>query len=211
MEYDPEDDRVWCRWCCTILLFLLLGALVYIMELGGFEPNPKHGMPAPAPTTQAQPGEYQIYPDPVRTPGAVNPDITADNMKQNICDGNGGWSTKDVRPPVSYTNKLKKKQIEEYGYKDKDMKSYEEDHLIPLALGGHPTDPKNLWPESRLSKPLNAYNKDQVEVYLSQQVCKGKIGLDDARKRIATDWVSVYNEMTGSGFVDPWAKQRKEP
>src|SRR5512135_3928343 len=116
-----------------------------------------------------QPGEYQIYPDPVRTPGSINPKITQDNIHENIC-AHGKWSTKSVRPSVKYTNRMKRQQITEYGYKDRNPRHYEEDHLIPLTIGGNPTDPKNLWPESWRTKP-HAGNKDTVEVYLNQQVC----------------------------------------
>lgn len=48
---------------------------------------------------------------------------------------------------ASYTTKLKTQQIREYRYKEKRLAEYEEDHLISLQLGGHPTDPKNLWPQ----------------------------------------------------------------
>ena len=41
------------------------------------------------------------------------------------------------------------KQIAEYGYADTSTADYEEDHLIPLELGGAPRDPNNLWPEPR--------------------------------------------------------------
>ena len=52
-----------------------------------------------------------------------------------------------MRPPTSYTNKLKVQGIADYGFKDKTLGHYEEDHLIPLAVGGSPRSPKNLWPE----------------------------------------------------------------
>src|SRR6058998_3049874 len=83
-------------------------------------------------------------PDKTRTPGVANPDVTQGNIDQTICVS--GW-TKTIRPPSSYTSKLKVEQIKEYRYKDTRPGGYEEDHLISLQLGGHPTDPKNLWPE----------------------------------------------------------------
>ena len=86
-----------------------------------------------------------IYPDPARTPGAANPEITQDNIRETIC--NPRWSTKSIRPEAGYTNRLKVEQIGEYGYSDSRLRDYEEDHFIPLELGGNPTDPKNLWPE----------------------------------------------------------------
>lgn len=58
-------------------------------------------------------GPADIYPDPVRTPGAANPQITQENIRGNIC--NRQWSTKLIRPPAGYTGRLKRKQLREYG------------------------------------------------------------------------------------------------
>lgn len=71
------------------------------------------------------------------------------------------------------------------------MADYEEDHLISLELGGSPTDPKNLWPESYTTIP-NARDKDKVENYLHKQVCSGALSLKEAQREISTDWISVY-------------------
>jgi hypothetical protein len=129
-------------------------------------------------------------PDPAITPGAINPDVTQDNIGSTVCVK--GW-TKTVRPPASYTNKLKKKQIRQYGYQDRNPKDYEEDHLIPLSVGGNPTDPKNLWPEPRKSE-WNAKKKDQMEFALYKAVCRHDISLDEARQAFATDWIKAYNQ-----------------
>ena len=51
-----------------------------------------------------------------------------------------------IRPPVTYTTKLKLKQLRAMGLTGH-AAEYEEDHFIPLEVGGHPTDPRNLWPE----------------------------------------------------------------
>jgi hypothetical protein len=81
------------------------------------------------------------FPDPNCTPGALNPDVTQENIAQTICVP--GY-TRTIRPPASYTSQLKVRQIVEYGYEDTNPADYEEDHFIPLELGGHPTDPRNL-------------------------------------------------------------------
>jgi hypothetical protein len=125
-----------------------------------------------------------------RTPGATNPDITQDNIKQTICN-KGHWTTKSIRPPTSYTNKLKKKQIVEYGFKDKNMKDYEEDHLISLTIGGSPTDPKNLWPE-RYSGKWGARIKDKLENRLNKLICNGTLTLKEAQTCIAENWIECY-------------------
>ena len=51
---------------------------------------------APPPSTRLGPPE--IYPNSTRTPGFVNPDITQDNIADNLC--NPTWSTKTIRPPL---------------------------------------------------------------------------------------------------------------
>lgn len=128
-------------------------------------------------------------PSPFRTPGVTNPSITQETMSQTIC--NKAWSTKSIRPSVSYTNKLKLSQIKEYGYTDTNPADYEEDHLISLELGGSPTDPKNLWPEAYLPIP-GAHEKDSVENYLHKQVCNGSMTLIEAQHEISTNWLTVY-------------------
>jgi len=73
---------------------------------------------------------------------------------------------------------------------------YEEDHLISLEIGGHPTDPRNLWPEP-WSGPLNAHDKDRLENELHRQVCAGTITLEAAQQAIASDWVAAYRQYVG--------------
>jgi hypothetical protein len=148
--------------------------------------------PGAGEANQARVGPADIYPDPARTPGATNPDITQDNIRETIC--NPRWSTKSVRPPAAYTNQLKIEQIREYGYSDSALKDYEEDHFIPLELGGNPTDPKNLWPEPfGTSVPDGgAHSKDKVENYLHAEVCAGSLTLEQAQREITEDWYRVY-------------------
>lgn len=125
-----------------------------------------------------------------RTPGATNPDVTQENIQQTICVS--GW-TKTIRPSSSYTNKLKKEQIAVFHYKEKRLSEYEEDHLISLQLGGHPTDPKNLWPEPYRIK-CGARIKDVLETKLKRMVCDGTMTLKDAQHLIATNWIAAYKK-----------------
>ena len=57
---------------------------------------------------------------------------------------------------------------------------YEEDHLIPLELGGAPRNPKNLWPEPH----SQSSRSDPLETKLKREVCKRMITLEDARAAI---------------------------
>lgn len=129
-------------------------------------------------------------PDPALTPGAVNPDVTQDNIQETICVP--GW-TRTVRPPEEYTYELKRRQIREYGYADRRLRDYEEDHLIPLSLGGSPTDPRNLWPEPRFpADGWTADRKDELEAALALEVCAGEVSLAEAQQAIAHDWREAW-------------------
>jgi hypothetical protein len=129
---------------------------------------------------------YLPDPDPSCQPGAINPDVTQSNIDDTICVS--GW-TDTVRPPTSYTNNLKTQQIAEYGYSDTSLSDYEEDHLIPLELGGAPRDAENLWPEPRYEAGgYTASDKDTVENRLKREVCAGDLSLSDARWWMVNDW-----------------------
>jgi hypothetical protein len=135
-------------------------------------------------------------PDASRTPGATNPDITQANIGKTVC-ARGKWSTKSIRPPASYTNRLKKQQLSEYGYSDTSPQSYEEDHLIPLTVGGNPRDPRNLWPEP-WDGEWGAHVKDRLEVKLNKLVCNGTLTLKAAQQEIRTDWIAAYKKYVGT-------------
>jgi hypothetical protein len=169
-----------------------------------------------APRAQTDPSR----PDPARTPGAVNAGVTAATMADTIC--NPHWSTRSIRPPSSYTTRLKRQQMRTLGYtvsnplpeiptrngrgvrfdlslcvaRSANAACYEEDHLISLEIGGHPTDPRNLWPEP-WSGSLNAHDKDRLENELHRQVCAGTITLEAAQQAIASDWVAAYQQYVG--------------
>ena len=57
--------------------------------------------------------------------------------------------------------------------------AYQEDHLISLELGGHPTDPRNLWPEPY----PRAATVDRIENELNDAVCSGRLTLAEAQRR----------------------------
>lgn len=124
------------------------------------------------------------------TPGAINLHVTQTNIYTTICVL--GW-TRTVRPPEYYTERLKRAQIRSYGYADRQMRNYEEDHLIPLELGGSPTSPHNLWPEPHyVPGNWGSHTKDRLENRLHKLVCRGELPLNTARRAIATNWVEAY-------------------
>lgn len=128
-----------------------------------------------------------VLPDPSCTPGATNPAVTQADIDPTIC--RSGW-TATVRPPESYTEPLKYQQMAAYGDTGS-ARDFEEDHFIPLELGGSPTSPQNLWPEPGPSPNP----KDSVENAANQAVCTGQMTLAAARHAIAADWVSFGQQL----------------
>lgn len=122
-------------------------------------------------------------PDPACTPGGVFASATT----QQICTI--GY-TSQVR---NVSSAVKSQVYSEYGIASHEPGQYEVDHLIPLELGGS-NSIANLWPEPASPSP-GFHEKDQVEDYLHQQVCDGKISLPEAQARIAHDWLTVYETM----------------
>jgi hypothetical protein len=109
------------------------------------------------------------------TPGVLNPAVTQGTIRSTICKR--GW-TRTIRPPVSYTNGLKHQGLLTYRLRGPPSR-YQEDHLISLELGGHPTDPRNLWPEPY----PRAAAVDRRENELNARVCGGKLSLADAQRQ----------------------------
>ena len=167
--------RLAALFICTVLLFSLV-ASVSNADARRSLPNSQL-----IPTNCKSVDEL---PDSKCTPGSVDPRVTQSNIKDTICKS--GY-TKTVRPPVSYTESLKKQLMKSYGIKGS-LKDYELDHLIPLEVGGNPTDVKNLWPEPHSSSST----KDSIENYLHDQVCSGNMKLEDAQKAIATNWYDYW-------------------
>jgi len=122
--------------------------------------------------------------DRVKTPGVLNPDVTQATLNTTVCVPN--W-TKTIRPPASYTNKLKAKQLADARYTDKDMTHYEEDHFVPLSSGGNSTAEGNLWAQPRFGNNASA-DKDIVESGVHRDLCKGKLTLQQAQNIFLSDW-----------------------
>jgi hypothetical protein len=151
------------------------------------------GITATTGTADASTYSHTNLPLPDRncTPGSYNPDVTRHNT---ICVS--GW-TATVRPPTSYTDPLKAQGIIDYGYSDTNLADYEEDHLVPLELGGAPRDPGNLWPEPYYGSQT-AHSKDGIETRLKNAVCAGTVTLSAARSAIKTNWTTAL-QVTGIG------------
>jgi hypothetical protein len=138
-------------------------------------------------------------PDRALTPGATNPAVTQGTIGRTICVT--GW-TDTIRPSSRYTRALELHDLAAYGFTDRSTDHYEEDHLIPLELGGAPTDPANLWPEPyhlRVADgtDLGAYAKDRLETFLRKAVCGGRMTLVHAQAEIRESWVHWWRIAFG--------------
>ena len=126
---------------------------------------------------------HNALPDSACTPGA----ILATGTKDAICKSGYAKSVRNV--PDSEKDQV----YAEYGIKSHAPGQYEVDHLVSLELGGS-NDIANLWPEAASPKP-GFHEKDKVENYFHDQICSGAISLQQAQQEIATNWLSVYNQM----------------
>lgn len=121
--------------------------------------------------------------------GALNPDVTQETIDQTICVP--GY-TKTVRPSTRFTNGVKQMLLKRAGRDPAEASEYELDHVIPLALGGHPRKLENLalqpWEGENGAK-----RKDRIEVKLQCLVCYRQVTLANAQHEIASDWQAAYH------------------
>lgn len=129
-------------------------------------------------------------PDPVCTPGAIDPMVTDANLDSTIC--RSGY-TKTVRPPASETNRFKTLSLAQYGMNYSSTTEF--DHQIPLELGGA-NSVSNLWPEPNATDATGFHNpKDVVENRLNRAVCSRQITLQAAQIAMATDWTTAEHTL----------------
>lgn len=119
---------------------------------------------------------------------ALNPDVRQDTIQMTICVP--GY-TASVRPSTTYTNGVKLKLMREQPVPAREASSFELDHRVPLALGGHPRNLKNLTLQ-HWEGENGAKKKDRLERALQRLVCASKMLLDDARRAIYFDWKAAY-------------------
>ena len=131
------------------------------------------------------------FPDGARHPGALNREVTQANIHSTICST--AWVA-NVTPTAAFLDRLEREQLTDEG-KQGSAADYEEDHLIPIELGGAPRDAKNLWPQPYETQGARfapagagAESKDKIERKLHDAVCNGALTLKLARQTIAANW-----------------------
>ena len=117
-----------------------------------------------------------VVADPVRTPGVLNPDVTQATIARD--DLQARLDAHDP-PADGLHDALKREAAARVRRWPGPSSGYQEDHLISLELGGHPTDPRNLWPEPY----PRAARVDTIENELNAQVCSGALSLDAAQRK----------------------------
>lgn len=134
-------------------------------------------------------------PDPACTPGAVNPTLTVDVLR------NREFTTRCVRDQATSAAE-KKTSYDWYGIAHPDHNTgatqvCELDHLISLELGGADTL-DNIWPQCGPDdvtlRERYFKMKDTVENYLAAEVKAGRMDLSAAQRGIATDWTQYLHD-----------------
>ena len=118
----------------------------------------------------------------------LNAGVTQGTIQETICVP--GY-TASVRPSTSFTNGVKAKLLREQGLPASAAPDYELDHRVPLALGGHPRNLKNLMLQPWEGE-AGAKKKDRLERKLQQLVCAYAVPLYEARRAIYVDWQAAY-------------------
>lgn len=117
---------------------------------------------------------------------SLAPDVTQETVAETICVP--GY-TKTVRPSFWESQKTKLALLREAGEPWVAAPLYQLDHIVPLTLGGHPTERANL----QLQPWAEAQRKDRIEAKLGCLVCTGQVSLQEAQKAITVDWEAAYH------------------
>lgn len=175
-----------------ILLLVCAVAVVWYIKQPAVESDMYH---PPARTKTSGCVVKMGLPDPACTPGAVNFALT----REQVCS----MHATDERHTHSA---VIRETFVAYGVSRDDGVEREDDHLIPLWLGGADNEIANHWPQiyedwSALKagtlpeSKLGAHAKDRLERWLHIWVCKDGNSLKEAQRMIATDWKAAYREL----------------
>jgi hypothetical protein len=133
---------------------------------------------------RAAPAVADALPNAAHTPGALNPQVTQRTIGSTICKRD--WLDA-VRPSRAYLDAIKGQQLARgpYAVAHARLQDYEEDHRLPIALGGAPWWSVNLWPQPKAEKK----RKDELEERLHRRVCAHQMSLEDAQAVFLGNWL----------------------
>ena len=169
IPHHPER-RVPTAWvaAASCLLVLVMTGIFLHYHTGRFKPGTN--------------SNASSLPDPHLTPGAT---ITV--AINDLCSKPHDEVVRSV--PIA----LQETVLREYSLPPSRKQNFEIDFLISPGLGGA-ENIRNLWPEPRYHTVWNSFVKDQLEDYLHQSVCEGRISLNSAQQDLAGDWISAYQK-----------------
>ncbi len=146
---------------------------------------------------QRAPGTFETAPKAQHTvPREVlNSDVHQETIDTTICTP--GY-TASIRPSTYFTNGIKAKLLREAGLPAEAAPSYELDHHVPLAVGGHPRNLRNLALQKWEGED-GARRKDRLEKRLQALVCSRAILLETAQAAIYLDWKQAYRRYVEAG------------
>ncbi|MES1257845.1 MAG: hypothetical protein ABUS51_05430 [Acidobacteriota bacterium] len=136
-------------------------------------------------------------PDPQCTPGAINPTITVEVLRNKDfrtgCIRDCATTETDKRATYGFYS------IAPPANNQGSTQTCELDHLVSLELGGADTL-DNIWPQCGPNQVVLAKRyfkqKDLVENFLAVRVRTGKLALADVQKGIAADWTQYLGAAT---------------
>lgn len=173
--------RSWFRGWTSSRELAYASVLILLVGLGGLTLGMRHRSGAHSVLPDNDGILASALPQPNLTPGAVRR-VTVADVCRAPDDG-----------PQEVPVALQREVFHEYRLRNVRVADYELDYLITPELGGA-DDIRNLWPEPHYSIEWNSYVKDDLENYLHQLVCSGKLDLPTAQRDIATDWISAYKK-----------------
>lgn len=197
------DDLV-----ATLLLATLFTATLFCVAS-----CPASGQVATTPATARQSPASEL-PDPQLTPGAVRAsaslpgcptDYTTDGLLHvphgcpgpvtipEVCATHG---TRQFRRTAGVT---KRSVCAAYGISAADCPGYEDDHLIPLELGGSDAR-ENHWPQPWGSE-WDAGRKDWLENELRRLVCGGALPIERAWRCVAEEWTKCWVQAKAGEYA----------
>lgn len=171
----------------SVIVVLLIGLLAFLQSQRTSIRTATSGSAASGAASQIREGDVdRDLPNSNLTPG-----LAATEDENLVCQR--GYAER-VRPRGTLWRRLKEEAFARYGiaHQDRDAigangvrePEYQVDHLIPLEIGGSPTDLQNIWPQ-----PIGAaLHKDRIENELRELVCSGRMPLRQAQDAVARNW-----------------------
>jgi hypothetical protein len=101
----------------------------------------------------------------------------------------------DPTAATIHTSALKRQQIRQFGYADQRMSDYEEDHLVPLGLGGSPDQPaQSLARAKGIGRRLECGHEGRARGCADPYGLFGPGAAGGGAAAIATDWIAAIRD-----------------